>query len=90
MAVPGLGAHHEWTRIHRSENGNTHWLRDASMLHSRVGNARIMVFEYTSQWFGEISVDQTLDSIANLLISATERECRSKVGARSINLQQRF
>ncbi len=79
VAVPGLGAHPEWTWIRKTENGIIHWLRDATMLPSRVENARIMVFEYASQWFGENSVDQTLDNLANLLIMALERERRSKV-----------
>ena len=66
VAVPGLGANPEftWTR------NKVDWLRDSNMLPRSVTNARIMVFEYESQWFGKGSINQRLSSVADQLIQA--------------------
>lgn len=66
VAVPGLGANPEftWTR------NKVDWLRDSNMLPRSVTNARIMVFEYESQWFGRGSINQTLSSVADQLVLA--------------------
>lgn len=66
VAVPGLGANPEftWTR------NKVDWLRDSNMLPRSVTNARIMVFEYESQWFGRGSINQRLSSVADQLVQA--------------------
>lgn len=67
VAVPGLGANPEWTW--KSKN-KVDWLRDVNMLCRSIPNARIMVFEYESQWFGRGSIDQRLSSVADQLVLA--------------------
>ena len=67
VAVPGLGASPEWTW--KSKN-KVDWLRDVNMLCRSIPNARIMVFEYESQWFGRGSIDQRLSSVADQLVLA--------------------
>lgn len=78
VAVPGLGASPEWTW--KSKN-KVDWLRDVNMLSRSVPNARIMVFEYESQWFGKGSIDQKLSSVADQLVLAlfhTRSVCSQK------------
>ena len=67
VAVPGLGANPEWTW--RSKN-KVDWLRDTNMLPRTITNARIMIFEYESQWFGKGSINQRLSSVADQLVQA--------------------
>ena len=67
VAVPGLGASPEWTW--RSRN-KVDWLRDSNMLPRLVTNARIMIFEYESQWFGKGSINQRLSTVADQLLQA--------------------
>ena len=67
IAVPGLGASPEWTW--RSKN-KVDWLRDSNMLPRVVTDARIMVFEYESQWFGKGSINQRLSNVADQLVQA--------------------
>lgn len=40
------------------------------MLARTTPNARILIFEYESQWFGKGSIDQRLASVANQLVQA--------------------
>ena len=77
IAVPGLGASPEWTW--KSKN-KVNWLSDGNMLPRTVTNARIMVFEYESQWFGKGSINQRLSSVADQLVQAlaTQRSRGSK------------
>lgn len=79
VAVPGLGASPEWTW--KSKN-KVDWLRDVNMLSRSIQNARIMVFEYESQWFGRGSIDQRLSSVADQLVLALfhSRSVRSHGG----------
>ena len=67
VAVPGLGASPEWTW--KSKN-KVSWLRDGNMLPRTIPKARIMVFEYESQWFGRGSINQRLSSVADQLVQA--------------------
>lgn len=67
VAVPGLGASPHWTW--RSKN-KVDWLRDTNMLPRTITNARIMIFEYESQWFGKGSINQRLSSVADQLVQA--------------------
>lgn len=67
VAVPGLGASPEWTW--RSKN-KVDWIRDVNMLSRTIPNARIMIFEYESQWFGRGSIDQRLSNVADQLVLA--------------------
>ena len=67
VAVPGLGADPQWTW--KSSN-KVDWLRDGNMLHRTIPSARIMIFEYESQWFGKGSIDQKLLNVANQLLRA--------------------
>lgn len=67
VAVPGLGANPEWTW--KSKN-KVNWLQDSNMLPRTVTTARIMVFEYESQWFGKGSIKQRLSTVADQLVQA--------------------
>ncbi|KAI9783726.1 MAG: hypothetical protein M1816_001207 [Peltula sp. TS41687] len=67
IAVPGLGANPEWTWKSKTK---VDWLRDKNMLVDTIKDARLMVYEYESQWFGKGSVNQRLSNVANGLIHA--------------------
>ena len=67
IAVPGLGANPVYTW--KSHN-KVDWIRDGNMLRRTVEKARIMVFEYESQWFGRGSIDQKLSTVADQLLQA--------------------
>ena len=66
VAVPGLGANPEFTW----RTNKVDWLRDSNMLPRYVEKARIMVFEYESQWFGKGSINQRLSIVADQLLQA--------------------
>ncbi|KAL6722060.1 hypothetical protein ACLMJK_001165 [Lecanora helva] len=66
VAVPGLGASPDFTW----RTNKVDWLRDANMLPRYIENARIMVFEYESQWFGRGSINQRLSTVADQLVQA--------------------
>ena len=70
VAVPGLGANPVYTW--KSSN-KVDWIRDGNMLRRTVDKARIMVFEYESQWIGRDSVDQKLPTVADQLLRALSR-----------------
>ena len=80
VAVPGLGANPEWTW--RSKN-KVDWLSDSNMLPRTITNARIMIFEYESQWFGKGSINQRLSSVADQLVQALSNQ-RSRGSKRPI------
>ena len=67
VAVSGLAASPESTRKSRNK---VDWLRDSNMLPAKITNARIMVFDYKSQWFGRGSINQRLSSVADQLVQA--------------------
>ena len=53
------------------------WLSDSNMLLRTITDARIMIFEYESQWFGRGSINQRLSSVADQLVqSLTYRRSR--------------
>ena len=80
VAVPGLGASPEWTW--KSKN-KVNWLADNNMLPRTIANARIMVFEYESQWFGRGSINQRLSNVADQLVHALSDQ-RSRGSKRPI------
>ena len=80
VAVPGLGASPEWTW--RSKN-KVDWLSDSNMLPRTITNARIMVFEYESQWFGKGSINQRLSNVADQLVQALSNQ-RSRGSKRPV------
>ena len=80
VAVPGLGANPEFTWKNKNK---VDWLRDSNMLPVKVTNARIMVFEYESQWFGRGSINQRLSSVADQLVQALYKQ-RSRGAKRPI------
>ena len=80
VAVPGLGANPEWTW--KSKN-KVDWLADNNMLPRTIANARIMVFEYESQWFGRGSINQRLSNVADQLVHALSDQ-RSRGSKRPI------
>ena len=80
VAVPGLGANPVFTW--KSKN-KIDWLRDSNMLPVKVTNARIMLFEYESQWFGRGSINQRLSSVADQLVQALYKQ-RSRGAKRPI------
>ena len=53
------------------------------MLPVKVTDARIMVFEYESQWFGRGSINQRLSSVADQIVQALYRQ-RSRGAKRPI------
>ena len=80
VAVPGLGADPTWTW--KSKN-KVNWLSDTNMLPRTIPKARIMVFEYESQWFGKTPINQRLSTVANQLLHALFHQ-RSKGSKRPI------
>ena len=50
------------------------WLCHPDMLPAGLPNARIMVFNHESQWYGEDAVSVRLDPLATSLISAIIEE----------------
>lgn len=65
IAVPGLGANPVWTWKGKNR---VDWLRDSHMLPQRISNARIMVFEYESQWLGRSANNQRISYVADQLL----------------------
>jgi hypothetical protein len=63
-----------------SEN-RVNWLSNSEMLPAIVTNARIMTFNYDSNWYGNQAVKVRLDHVANKLRRQVERERR--VGSRT-------
>lgn len=79
MAVHGLGANPTTTWTAKKDTGNwVNWLSDPSMLPSGVSNARIMVFNHDSQWYGEEAVSVRLDPLAVSLARAIISERKVK------------
>lgn len=76
--MPGLGANPDWTW--KSSRNRVDWIHDANMLASTVPNARIMVFEYESQWAGKGALNQRLSLVGEQLI-------RALFGVRSVSLE---
>ena len=80
VAVPGLGANPDWTW--KSKN-KVDWLSDSNMLPRTIPNARVMILEYESQWFGKGSVNQRLYNVADQLVQALSNQ-RSRGSKRPI------
>lgn len=55
---------------------------DKTMLPKEIPQARIMVFQYASQWFGEGAVSQTIEAVAKKLITELKdkrsEECENR------------
>lgn len=83
VCVPGLGADPVKTWIHRRQiasrdpnktaveakyKDGPSMVADKTMLPKEIPQARIMVFQYASQWFGEGAVSQTIEAVAKKLI----------------------
>ncbi|KAE8355420.1 ankyrin repeat-containing domain protein [Aspergillus coremiiformis] len=64
IAVPGLGSDMTFTWV----SNNVHWLRDRSMLPDAIPTARISVFGYRSQWYGQDAVEIGLSTISRDLL----------------------
>ncbi|XDG03869.1 hypothetical protein ABKA04_003484 [Annulohypoxylon sp. FPYF3050] len=76
VAVHGIGVHplHAW--IHTSTK--KHWLKDPTMLPKKVPNARIMVYNYESCWYGDDAIKLSVKDVASKLLSALceeRKEC---------------
>lgn len=78
--MPGLGANPEWTWRNRNK---VDWLRDTNMLARTIPTARIMMFEYESQWFGKGAIDQRLSNVADQLIQALSHSRPVGVGMKT-------
>lgn len=59
-----------------AEHGRINWLSHETMLPSKVKNARIMTFNYDSNWYGLEAVKVRLDNVAYNFIDSVERERR--------------
>ncbi|KAI1210128.1 uncharacterized protein F4807DRAFT_70597 [Annulohypoxylon truncatum] len=81
LAIHGIGATPEYTWVDR-ESGVS-WLSDSTMLPDVLPNARIMVYNYESFWFGENAVRQSLSGVAEKLLMAFHDE-RSECPRRPI------
>ncbi|KAI0890817.1 hypothetical protein F4806DRAFT_485144 [Annulohypoxylon nitens] len=68
VAVHGIGVHPKDAWIHTGTK--SHWLKDPSMLPTRVTNARIMVYNYESYWFGDDAIRQSVPAVASKLLKA--------------------
>jgi hypothetical protein len=71
VAVPGLAVDPEssWTWAEKNpdpsqEHIHYNWLSDDSALHREFPQARIMLYQYNSQYKGDNKVDSPLDIIA--------------------------
>ncbi len=68
VRVHGIGVHPKDAWVH----GKTkkHWLKDPAMLPAKARNARIMVYNYESYWFGEDAIRQSVPAVASKLLKA--------------------
>jgi hypothetical protein len=59
-----------------TEDIRVNWLSHETMLPAQLKNARIMVYNYNSNWYGEDAVKLRLDSVANDFRTRVEQERR--------------
>lgn len=59
-----------------AEEERINWLSHDTMLPAEVKNARIIAFNYDSNWYGPDAVKVRLDNIADEFIDTVERERR--------------
>lgn len=92
--MPGFAVESEksWTWFEEARdphrNGiNFNWLKDGGGLQKDFPQARIMLYQYNSQYRGANSVDSSLDTIASELLSALKavRKVSQTVCRRSCN-----
>lgn len=78
VLVPGLGAHPYHTWIWKGPNApqGFSWIREA--LPADFPTARILLFQYKSQWFGNDSVSASLTDIANSLVRDLDNDTERK------------
>lgn len=76
VAVHGIGVHPLTAWIHTTTK--KHWLKDPDMLPKKVPNARIMVYNYESYWYGDDAIKISVNDVASKLLSALceeRKEC---------------
>jgi hypothetical protein len=56
------------------EKDRPHWLKDIMMLPHVVPDARIMGFQYESQWFGEGAINQRLAIVVDQLLAGLNNQ----------------
>ncbi|KAI1092264.1 hypothetical protein F5B19DRAFT_210405 [Rostrohypoxylon terebratum] len=50
VTIHGLGSNAEWAWTWKGEKGHVNWLRDSNMLPAVIPYARIITYNYESQW----------------------------------------
>ncbi|KAK4981019.1 hypothetical protein LTR66_010241 [Elasticomyces elasticus] len=95
IAVPGFAVEPEksWTWFEKAQaphkDGiNYNWLNDGEGLRKDFSRARIMLYQYNSQYKGANNVDSPLDTIASELLSALQAS--RKALAHTYNLRERY
>ncbi len=78
VAIHGIGAHPDDTWCKKLDAGGTeeryvNWLSDLHMLPAVVPQARIMRYEYESQWFGEETIHLKASTVAQRLLRSLQR-----------------
>ncbi|PQE16458.1 WD40 YVTN repeat-like-containing protein [Rutstroemia sp. NJR-2017a WRK4] len=68
-----------WTQAPVQEEKRINWLSDPTMLPALVTNARIMAFNYDSNWYGDNAIKLRLVHVANDLSRELERQRRISV-----------
>ncbi|KAI1087793.1 hypothetical protein F5B19DRAFT_497026 [Rostrohypoxylon terebratum] len=68
VAVHGIGVHPKDAWVHASTK--SHWLKDTGMLPNKVPNARIIIYNYESYWFGDHAIKQSVPAVASKLLKA--------------------
>ncbi|PQE18240.1 vegetative incompatibility het-e-1 protein [Rutstroemia sp. NJR-2017a BBW] len=79
MLLPTTG-----TKAPVQEEKRINWLSDPTMLPAIVKNARIMAFNYDSNWYGDNAIKLRLDHVANDLSRELERQRRDYSSRRLI------
>ncbi|PQE16302.1 hypothetical protein CJF32_00006175 [Rutstroemia sp. NJR-2017a WRK4] len=74
MLLPTTG-----TKAPVQEEKRINWLSDPTMLPALVTNARIMAFNYDSNWYGDNAIKLRLDHVANDLSRELERQRRALI-----------
>jgi hypothetical protein len=83
----GLGTASQSTLTSTLED-RINWLSSPKMLPANVPNARIMTFNYDSNWYGDEAVKVRLDHVANNLRRQVERQRRVRDFVRLSSIQK--
>jgi hypothetical protein len=78
MLLPTTG-----TKAPVQEEKRINWLSDPTMLPALVTNARIMTFNYDSNWYGDDAIKLRLVHVANDLSRELERQQRVRLDKRA-------